>query len=71
MQNFFQHDFIKYKLTTNTNQNWVVGRYLFMPVLLNIWLQQPKLACVKPVAIFKILLPKPAYPKEDGEKTVS
>lgn len=25
MQNFFQHDFVQYKLTTNTRKNWVVG----------------------------------------------
>jgi len=57
--------------TTNTSKNWLVGGYLFMSVLLNTWSQQPKLACVKPVTVFKILSPKPAYPKEDGEKTIS
>lgn len=61
MQNPFQHDFIQYKLTTNTNKNWVVGGRLFMSVLLNTWSQQPKLAYIKPVTIFKILYPKPAY----------
>lgn len=71
MQNFFQHDFIQYKLTTNVNKNWVVRGYLFKSVLLNTWSQQPKLARVKPATICKILPPKLAYPKEDGEKTVS
>lgn len=42
-----------------------------MSVPLNTWSQQPKLVSVKPITMFKILSPKPSYPKEGGDRTVS
>lgn len=47
------------------------GGHLFMSVVLNTLSQQPKLACLKPVTVFKILYPRPAYPKQGDKKITS